>query len=71
MLGVEQEVEAHIHLIKEQESTLQKATSNINQDEAPNMTEDEVLRDPQKKVSRGQSRKRMKSQLEIQVQKNS
>ncbi|KAI3870848.1 hypothetical protein MKX03_013739 [Papaver bracteatum] len=71
MLGVEQQLEAHIHLIKEQESSIQKATSNTNADPVPNVTEEEVLRDPQKKVSRGQSRKRIKSSFEIEVQKNS
>ncbi|KAI3902466.1 hypothetical protein MKW92_008966, partial [Papaver armeniacum] len=71
MIGVEQELEAHIRLIKEQESAVQKATSNTNPDPVPNVTEDEVLRDPQKKVSRGQSRKRIQSSFEIDVQKNS
>ncbi|KAI3835700.1 hypothetical protein MKX03_015303 [Papaver bracteatum] len=71
MLGVEQELEAHIRLIKEQEATILKATSNTNPDPVPSVTEDEVLREPQKKVSRGQSRKRIKSSFEIDVQKNS
>ncbi|KAI3923853.1 hypothetical protein MKW92_007825 [Papaver armeniacum] len=70
MLRVEQEMEAHIITLKEQASIFPKSTSNVNPDPVPDVTEKEVLRDPQRKASRGQSRKRIKGPFETRETKN-
>ncbi|KAI3912021.1 hypothetical protein MKW92_047751, partial [Papaver armeniacum] len=65
MLKVEQEMEAYIRSMEEQESSVQKSTSNTNSNMVPTVTEEVVLRDPQKRDSRGQSSKRLKCSMEI------
>ncbi|XP_026398732.1 protein FAR1-RELATED SEQUENCE 5-like [Papaver somniferum] len=70
LLRVEQQMEAHIRSLKEQESNVPHSTSNAPTP-VPNVIEEEVLRDPQKKISKGQSRKRIKGPFDTGVPKNS